>query len=544
MAHPRAGQTALPEDLIDVDAVLGAYYDLVPDPSDPDQQVVFGTSGHRGSSLDTAFNENHIAATTQAIVEYRAGQGITGPLYIGKDTHALSLPAWKTAIEVLVANGVTVLTEAEDDYTPTPAVSRAIVVHNANKSSSDPEADGIVVTPSHNPPRDGGFKYNPPHGGPADSDATSWIAARANDLLADMSGVTRTPYERSGSEITRFDYLGAYCEDLVNALDLHAIRDAGVHIGADPLGGASVQYWAYIAEHLGIDLTVINPAVDPQWAFMTLDTDGKIRMDCSSPNAMASLIKNKDAYDISTGNDADSDRHGIVTPDFGLMNPNAYLAVAIQYLYAHRDGWNPNAGIGKTLVSSSMINRVAEDLGRTLIEVPVGFKWFVPGLRTGDIGFGGEESAGASFLTLAGKTWTTDKDGILLALLASEIKAVTGKSPSELYAELTAKHGAPAYARVDAPANREQKAKLAKLDPSAVTATDLAGEPITAKLTTAPGNGAAIGGLKVTTESAWFAARPSGTEDVYKIYAESFRGAEHLAQVQEAAREVVSAALA
>jgi phosphoglucomutase len=544
MAHPRAGQTALPEDLIDVDAVLGAYYDLVPDPSNPDQQVVFGTSGHRGSSLDTAFNENHIAATTQAIVEYRAGQGITGPLYIGKDTHALSLPAWKTAIEVLVANGVTVLTESESDYTPTPAVSRAIVVHNATKAGGAPEADGIVVTPSHNPPRDGGFKYNPPHGGPADSDATSWIAARANDLLADMSGVTRTPYERSGSEITRFDYLGAYCEDLVNALDLHAIRDAGVHIGADPLGGASVQYWAYIAEHLGIDLTVINPTVDPQWAFMTLDTDGKIRMDCSSPNAMASLIKNKDAYDISTGNDADSDRHGIVTPDFGLLNPNAYLAVAIQYLYAHRDGWNPNAGIGKTLVSSSMINRVAEDLGRTLVEVPVGFKWFVPGLRTGDIGFGGEESAGASFLTLAGTTWTTDKDGILLALLASEIKAVTGKSPSELYAELTAKHGAPAYARVDAPADREQKAKLAKLDPSAVTATDLAGEPITAKLTTAPGNGAAIGGLKVTTESAWFAARPSGTEDVYKIYAESFRGPEHLAQVQEAAREVVSAALA
>ena len=423
-------------------------------------------------------------------------------------------------------------------------MSRAIVVHNATKAGGAPEADGIVVTPSHNPPRDGGFKYNPPHGGPADSDATSWIAARANDLLADMSGVTRTPYERSGSEITRFDYLGAYCEDLVNALDLHAIRDAGVHIGADPLGGASVQYWAYIAEHLGIDLTVINPTVDPQWAFMTLDTDGKIRMDCSSPNAMASLIKNKDAYDISTGNDADSDRHGIVTPDFGLMNPNAYLAVAIQYLYAHRDGWNPNAGIGKTLVSSSMINRVAEDLGRTLVEVPVGFKWFVPGLRTGDIGFGGEESAGASFLTLAGTTWTTDKDGILLALLASEIKAVTGKSPSELYAELTAKHGAPAYARVDAPADREQKAKLAKLDPSAVTATDLAGEPITAKLTTAPGNGAAIGGLKVTTESAWFAARPSGTEDVYKIYAESFRGPEHLAQVQEAAREVVSAALA
>jgi phosphoglucomutase len=543
MAHPRAGQPALPEDLIDVDAVLGAYYDLTPDPSDPDQQVVFGTSGHRGSSLDTAFNENHIAATTQAIVEYRAGQGITGPLYIGKDTHALSLPAWKTAIEVLVAHGVTVLSEAEEDYTPTPAVSRAIVVHNATRAAGDPEADGIVVTPSHNPPRDGGFKYNPPHGGPADTDATSWIAGRANELLADMSGVQRIPYERAVGEVTHFDYLGKYCEDLVNALNLHAIRDAGVHIGADPLGGASVQYWGYIAEHLGIDLTVINPEVDPRWSFMTLDTDGKIRMDCSSPNAMASLIKNKDAYDISTGNDADSDRHGIVTPDFGLMNPNAYLAVAIQYLYSHRDGWNPNAGIGKTLVSSSMINRVADDLGRTLVEVPVGFKWFVPGLRTGDIGFGGEESAGASFLTLDVKTWTTDKDGILLALLASEIKAVTGKSPSELYAELTARHGAPAYARVDAPANREQKARLAKLEPSAVTATELAGEPITAKLTEAPGNNAAIGGLKVTTESAWFAARPSGTEDVYKIYAESFRGPEHLAQVQEAAREVVSAAL-
>ena len=543
MAHPRAGQPALPEDLIDVDAVIGAYYDLVPDPSNPDQQVSFGTSGHRGSSLDTAFNENHIAATTQAIVEYRAGQGITGPLYIGKDTHALSLPAWKTAIEVLVANGVSVLSEAQTDYTPTPAVSRAIVVHNATKAAADPEADGIVVTPSHNPPRDGGFKYNPPHGGPADTDATSWIAARANQLLADMSAVQRIPFERAYNDVTRFDYLGNYCNDLVNALNLEAIREAGVHIGADPLGGASVQYWAYIAEHLGMDLTVVNPRVDPAWSFMTLDTDGKIRMDCSSPNAMASLIKNKDAYDIATGNDADADRHGIVTPDAGLMNPNHYLAVAIQYLYSHRDGWNPSAGIGKTLVSSSMINRVATDLGRQLIEVPVGFKWFVPGLRTGDIGFGGEESAGASFLTLAGTTWTTDKDGILLALLASEIKAVTGKSPSEHYAELTARHGSPAYARVDAPANREQKARLAKLDPSAVTATELAGEPITAKLTNAPGNGAPIGGLKVTTESAWFAARPSGTEDVYKIYAESFRGPEHLAEVQQAAREVVSAAL-
>ncbi len=543
MAHARAGQPAQPEDLIDVDEVIAAYYDRTPDPSNPDQQVVFGTSGHRGSSLDTAFNDLHIAATTQAIVEYRASQGITGPLYLGKDTHALSLPAWTTAIEVLIANGVTVCAELDEDYTPTPAVSRAIVVHNKTADAAH-QADGIVVTPSHNPPRDGGFKYNPPHGGPADSDATSVIAARANALMGDPSAIRRKSYAAVSSEVNRFDYLGAYCEDLVNALNLKAVREAGVHIGADPMGGASVQYWGYIADYLGIDLTVINPEVDPTWRFMTLDTDGKIRMDCSSPNAMASLIKNKDAYDISTGNDADSDRHGIVTPDFGLLNPNAYLAVAIQYLYAHRPGWRPDAGIGKTLVSSSMINRVADSLGRTLVEVPVGFKWFVPGLRTGEIGFGGEESAGASFLALDGSTWTTDKDGILLALLASEIKAVTGKSPSELYAELTAEHGAPAYARVDAPANREQKAKLAKLDPSAVSATELAGEPITGKLTTAPGNGAAIGGLKVTTESAWFAARPSGTEDVYKIYAESFRGPEHLAEVQAAAKEVVSAALA
>src|SRR3954451_20414789 len=543
MAHPRAGQPALPEDLIDVDAVVSAYYDLVPDPSDPDQQVSFGTSGHRGSSLDVAFNDLHIAATTQAIVEYRAQQGITGPLYMGKDTHALSTPAWTTATEVLMANGVTLLAENEEDYTPTPAVSRAIVVHNAKLAAGQPQADGIVVTPSHNPPRDGGFKYNPPHGGPADTDATSAIARRANELLADPSDIKRRRYSEVAADVHRHDYLGAYCEDLVNALDLRAIRDAGVRIGADPMGGASIQYWEYIAEHLGIDLTVVNTKVDPTWAFMTLDTDGKIRMDCSSPNAMASVIGNKDAYDISTGNDADSDRHGIVTPDAGLMNPNAYLAVAISYLYAHRSGWRGDAAVGKTLVSSSMINRVAQDLGRTLLEVPVGFKWFVPGLRSGEVAFGGEESAGASFLSRDGSTWTTDKDGILLALLASEITAVTGKTPSEHYAALEAQHGSPAYARVDAPANRDQKAKLGKLDPSAVTATELAGEPITAKLTRAPGNDAAIGGLKVTTESAWFAARPSGTEDVYKIYAESFRGPEHLAEVQAAAREVVSAAL-
>ncbi|MFL6027145.1 MAG: phosphoglucomutase (alpha-D-glucose-1,6-bisphosphate-dependent) [Friedmanniella sp.] len=541
MAHPRAGKPALPEDLIDVDAVVSAYYDLTPDPENPDQQVVFGTSGHRGSSLDTAFNDAHIAATTQAIVEYRAAQGISGPLYLGKDTHALSGPAWRTAIEVLRANDVTVRCEGDDDYTPTPAVSRAIVVHNA--SGPDAQADGIVVTPSHNPPRDGGFKYNPPHGGPADSDATSVIAARANQLLADPSPIKRRPFAEVSGDLHRFDYLSAYCEDLKNALDLDAIREAGVRIGADPMGGASVQYWDYIADKLGLDLTVVNQKVDPQWAFMTLDTDGKIRMDCSSPNAMASLIGNKDAYTISTGNDADADRHGIVTPDAGLMNPNHYLAVAIQYLYGHRDGWRPDAAIGKTLVSSSMIDRVAADLGRTLIEVPVGFKWFVPGLRSGEVAFGGEESAGASFLSRDGSTWTTDKDGILLALLASEITAVTGKTPSEHYAALEAEHGSPAYARVDAPANRDQKAKLGKLDPSAVTATELAGEPITAKLTKAPGNGAAIGGLKVTTESAWFAARPSGTEDVYKIYAESFKGVDHLKQVQEEARAVVSATL-
>lgn len=544
MAHPRAGQPARPEDLIDVDAVVSAYYDLTPDPENPDQQVVFGTSGHRGSSLDAAFNDAHIAATTQAIVEYRASQGITGPLFIGKDTHALSGPAWTTAIEVLIANGVTVCCEGDNDYTPTPAVSRAIVVHNADPANaSGNTADGIVVTPSHNPPRDGGFKYNPPHGGPADTDATSVIAARANALLADGSAIERSPWEQVSGQLHRFDYLTRYCDDLSNALDLDAVREAGVHIGADPMGGASVQYWGYIADQLGLDLTVINPKVDPTWRFMTLDTDGKIRMDCSSPNAMASLIGNKDAFDISTGNDADADRHGIVTPDFGLMNPNAYLAVAIHYLYGHRPGWRPDAGIGKTLVSSSMIDRVAASLGRTLVEVPVGFKWFVPGLRTGEIGFGGEESAGASFLALDGSTWTTDKDGILLALLASEIRAVTGSSPSQLYAELTAQHGAPAYARVDAPADRAQKAKLAKLDASAVTATELAGEPITAVLTRAPGNDAAIGGLKVCTESAWFAARPSGTEDVYKIYAESFRGPEHLAQVQAAARDLVSATL-
>lgn len=541
MAHERAGQVALESDLIDVEALLAAYHDLTPDPSHPDQRVAFGTSGHRGSSLDAAFNDLHIAATTQAIVEYRHGQGVRGPLFIGKDTHALSLPAWRTAIEVLVANDVATFAEQEDEYTPTPAVSRAIIRYN--REHPDQVADGIVVTPSHNPPRDGGFKYNPPTGGPADTDATSWIAARANELMAAPGGIRRLPWSKASSLVTRFDYRTPYCTELATALDLDAIASAGVRIGADPMGGASVQYWQYLAEHTDLDLSVVNPKVDPTWRFMTLDTDGKIRMDCSSPNAMASLIANRDHFDIATGNDADSDRHGIVTPDHGLMNPNAFLAVAINYLFTHRPGWAAAAGVGKTLVSSSIIDKVAARIGRRLVEVPVGFKWFVPGLTDGSLGFGGEESAGASFLDLAGRTWTTDKDGILLALLASEIKAVTGRSPSELYADLEAEFGTSYYARVDADADREQKARLAALSPADVSATELAGQPITAILTEAPGNRAPIGGIKVTTDSGWFAARPSGTEDKYKIYAESLQSAEHLTQIQREAREVVDAAL-
>jgi phosphoglucomutase len=541
---PRAGQPAQASDLVDVDALLGAYDDLHPDVSDPTQMVVFGTSGHRGSSLDSAFNRDHILAITQAICEYRASQGTDGPLYLGADTHALSGPATNTALEVLAANGVTVMLDVADGFTPTPAVSHAIL--KANRGRTDRLADGIVVTPSHNPPRDGGFKYNPPSGGPADSEATSVIAARANELLAaGLAGVRRIPYDqaRNADSTGFYDFTASYVGDLENVLDIDAIRSAGVKIGADPLGGASVAYWGAIAERLHLDLTVVNERVDPQWSFMTLDWDGKIRMDCSSPYAMASLVKRAGEFQIATGNDADADRHGIVTPDAGLMNPNHYLAVAIDYLYRHRTQWSPDAGVGKTLVSSSMIDRVVADLGRRLVEVPVGFKWFVPGLIDGSIGFGGEESAGASFLRKRGTVWTTDKDGILLALLASEMQAVTGQSPSQRYAELTAKFGNPAYARVDAPATKAQKAKLGKLSPSDVKADTLAGEKITDRLVTAPGNGAAIGGLKVTTESAWFAARPSGTEDVYKIYAESFRGTEHLAQVQAEAREVVSAAL-
>ena len=547
MSHDRAGQPAQPSDLVDVAHLVTAYYTTWPDLSDPAQRVAFGTSGHRGSSLKGAFTEAHIVATTQAICDYRAAQGIAGPLFIGRDTHGLSEPAWASALEVLAANDVTTLVDSRDRYTPTPAVSHAILRHNAGKADGDASrADGIVVTPSHNPPYDGGFKYNPPHGGPADTDATTWIENRANELVeARLAEVKRVPLARAlaADTTSAYDYLGTYVDDLPAVLNLDAVREAGVRIGADPLGGASVDYWGEIATRHRLDLTVVNPLVDATWRFMTLDWDGKIRMDCSSPSAMASLIANRDAFQISTGNDADSDRHGIVTPDAGLMNPNHFLAVAIQYLFAHRPGWGEGTAIGKTLVSSSMIDRVAASLGRTLLEVPVGFKWFVPGLLDGSVGFGGEESAGASFLRHDGSVWTTDKDGLLLALLASEILAVTGKSPSEHYRALTEEHGDPAYARIDAAATREQKAALAKLSPEQVTATELAGEPITAKLTEAPGNGAAIGGLKVVTESAWFAARPSGTEDVYKIYAESFKGAEHLAEVQAAAKDVVSAAL-
>lgn len=553
--HTRAGTPALPEDLINPEEVIAAYYDIEPDPANPNQRVVFGTSGHRGSSLDHAFNEAHIAATTLAIVEYRASQGIDGPLFIGRDTHALSEPAWRTAIEVLSAAGVTIMVDLPGRYTPTPSVSVAILGANGAPEHLRHEgsglADGIVVTPSHNPPRDGGFKYNPPHGGPADTDATSWIAARANELLEngwkDIPRSSGDVYDMPGVE--QFDYMSNYVEQLDTVIDMDAIRQAGVRIGADPLGGAAVDYWAAIGEHYGLNLTVVNPQVDPAWPFMTLDWDGKIRMDCSSPYAMASLrglmTPGEDGttpFDIATGNDADSDRHGIVTPD-GLMNPNHYLAVAIDYLFTHRPQWPADAAVGKTLVSSALIDRVVEAMGRKLVEVPVGFKYFVPGLVTGAIGFGGEESAGASFLRKDGSVWSTDKDGIILCLLASEIIAVTGKTPSQLHAELVEKYGASAYARIDAAANREEKAKLAALSAEDVVATELAGDPIVAKLVRAPGNDAAIGGLKVVTEHAWFAARPSGTEDVYKIYAESFKGAEHLAEVQEAAKQVVSDAL-
>jgi phosphoglucomutase len=543
MTSERAGQPAGTEDLVDVAKLVTAYYSLHPDPGEAAQRVAFGTSGHRGSALTATFNEDHIVAATQAICEYRAGQGIDGPLYLGADTHALSEPATVSALEVLAANGVRVLLDARGGYTPTPAVSRAILAHNAG---GGPRADGIVVTPSHNPPSDGGFKYNPPDGGPAGTEITGQVQDRANALLeAGLAGVRRIPVARALAADTtgRFDFVDSYVSALEQVIDTDAIRDAGVRIGADPLGGASVGYWGEIGDRYGLDLTVVNPEVDATFRFMTLDWDGKIRMDCSSPYAMASLIARQHDFTIATGNDTDSDRHGIVTPDGGLMNPNHYLAVAIEYLYSRRAGWPQAAAVGKTLVSSSMIDRVTAGLGRELLEVPVGFKWFVPGLLDGSVGFGGEESAGASFLQRDGSVWTTDKDGIILALLASEITAVTGHSPSQVYAGLTERFGAPAYARIDTAASREQKAALARLSPEQVTARELAGEQITQKLTTAPGNDAPIGGLKVVTESGWFAARPSGTEDVYKLYAESFRGPDHLAEIQKEARAIIAAAL-
>ena len=544
MTSERAGQPAGPEDLVDVAKLVTAYYSVHPDPGEAAQRVAFGTSGHRGSALTATFNEDHIVAATQAICEYRAGQGIDGPLYLGADTHALSEPATVSALEVLAANGVRVLIDARGGYTPTPAVSRAILVHNASPGA--PRADGIVVTPSHNPPPDGGFKYNPPDGGPAGTEITGQIQDRANALLeAGLDGVRRIPFARAMAADTtgRFDFTDAYVSALEQVIDTDAIREAGVRIGADPLGGASVGYWGEIGDRYGLDLTVVNPQVDATFRFMTLDWDGKIRMDCSSPYAMSSLIARQHDFTVATGNDTDADRHGIVTPDGGLMNPNHYLAVAIEYLYSRRVGWPQSAAVGKTLVSSSMIDRVTAGLGRRLLEVPVGFKWFVPGLLDGSVGFGGEESAGASFLQRDGSVWTTDKDGLILALLASEITAVTGHSPSQVYSGLTERFGAPAYARIDTAASREQKAALARLSPDQVTARELAGEPITAKLTTAPGNGAPIGGLKVVTASGWFAARPSGTEDVYKLYAESFLGPGHLAEIQEEARAIVAAAL-
>ena len=536
----RAGQKASAVDLINIEGLLADYFGHKPDVLIPEQKVAFGTSGHRGGSSSTSFNEDHILAITQAIVDYRKQQAIWGPIYIGMDTHALSAPAQQSALEVLAGNFVPCLIDSRHGFTPTPAVSVAIINHNQGKSPNDPSlADGIVITPSHNPPSDGGFKYNPPHGGPADSDATNWIAARANELIAtDLKAV-----KRAKPNPGKFDFLENYVSQLDQVLNMRAISDSGVSIGADPMGGASVAYWSEIASRYGLNLTVVNPNVDPQFAFMTLDWDEKIRMDCSSPFAMASLIAAKDKFDISTGNDADADRHGIVTSDHGLMNPNHFLAVAIQYLYSNRSEWSKDAAVGKTMVSSRIIDRVVESLGKQLVEVPVGFKWFVPGLIDGSVGFGGEESAGASFLRLDGRAWSTDKDGLIMSLLAAEIQAVTGKSPSEHYKDLTSKYGESFYERIDAAASPTQKTLLGKLSADSVSATELAGEKITAVLTHAPGNGAPLGGLKVETENAWFAARPSGTEDVYKIYAESFVSAEHLRLVQHEAKALVDSVL-
>jgi len=542
--HPQAGQPAPADSLIDVEALERDYRERTPDMQDPTQRVSFGTSGHRGSALHGSFNRDHILAITQAICDYRQAQGIDGPLYLGKDTHALSGPAQCDAIEVLAANGVETVIQADDGFTPTPVISRSILVHN--RDHGERRADGVVVTPSHNPPADGGIKYNPPHGGPADTDVTGWIQDRANDLLvAGNAGVRRMSYDAAiqSASLHQEDLAGPYIEDLGNVVDMEAVRAAVLSIGVDPLGGAAVAYWSRIAAHYGLDLTVVNPRVDPTFGFMTLDHDGKIRMDCSSPYAMANLVKLKDRFDIAWGNDADVDRHGIVTPSAGLMNPNHYLAVAIDYLIRHRPQWPASATVGKTLVSSAIIDRVVKALGRTVYEVPVGFKWFSPGLFAGTLCFGGEESAGASFLRRDGSVWTTDKDGIILGLLAAEIRAVTGKDPGEHYRLLTEQFGTPCYTRIDAPASPAQKAAFRKLLPEAVTATTLAGDPITDKLTRAPGNDADIGGLKVVSTGGWFAARPSGTENVYKLYAESFSDTTHLQAIVTQAQEILTQAL-
>ncbi|MBK8960976.1 MAG: alpha-D-glucose phosphate-specific phosphoglucomutase [Proteobacteria bacterium] len=543
--HARAGLVAEPADLIDVDALLAAYTDITPDAGSREQRVAFGTSGHRGSAFKASFNSAHVLAVVQAVCDYRAAQGTSGPLYLGRDTHALSAPAWQDSLEVLAANGVDTMIDARDGYTPTPAISHAILTYNHGRDSG--HADGIVITPSHNPPQDGGIKYNPPQGGPADTDITKWIEQRANQLLAArLAGVKRVPLAAALRAATthRHDYIAHYVADLGAVVDMPRIRAAGLRIGIDPLGGSAVDYWAPIAERYGLDITVVNPVVDGRFAFMPLDWDGKIRMDCSSPHAMAQLIAMKDRYSLACGNDADCDRHGIVTPSVGLMNPNHYLAVAIDYLFGARPGWRREAGVGKTLVSSSLIDRVAARLGRPLVEVPVGFKYFVPGLLSGELGFGGEESAGASFLRQDGRVWCTDKDGLIMDLLAAEIMAVRGRDPGECYRQLVSELGEPVYARIDAAATPAEKAILGALSPSALTATTLAGDPITAALSHAPGNGAAIGGLKVVTAQGWFAARPSGTEDVYKLYAESFRGADHLRRIQEEGQALIKAALA
>ncbi len=544
MAHSRAGQPANASDLVDVPALLEAYF-AAPDVDDPAQRVSFGTSGHRGTALKLSFNEAHILAITQAVCEYRRAQGITGPLFLGMDTHALSMPAQRTAIQVLAANQVEFHYQAGNGFTPTPVVSRAILAWN--RIHPNVRADGIVITPSHNPPQDGGIKYNPPHGGPADTDATGWIERRANELMAaGNAGVKKMAYERAlvAPNAHVDDFMTPYIADLDQVIDFQAIRDAKLKIGVDPMGGAAVAYWKPIAEKYGLDMRVVNDKVDPSFSFMTLDHDGKIRMDCSSPFAMAGLVDLKDRFAIAWGNDADVDRHGIVTPSLGLLNPNHFLAVAIHYLLTHRPAWSANAAVGKTLVSSALIDRVVDGLERKLLEVPVGFKWFSAGLLDGGICFGGEESAGASFLRRDGTVWTTDKDGIILGLLAAEITAVTGQDPGRYYQDLAAKYGAPFYVRIDTAVSREQKAAFKQLTPERVAAAELAGDAITAKLTKAPGNGAAIGGLKVTTANGWFAARPSGTEDIYKLYAESFVSAEHLQRIVADAQAMVGAALA